>query len=573
MAIRKHQQWCSSTNKFCGSITYGNSVNGDGMDEIANNAIVFLINGVSVLKRVPIAYHFITSIGAESRLRLITQIFEALSKINTKITNITFDGLAANASMCEMLGANLDPSNLQPYFSEPSKGEKVFIILDPSHAIKLVRNNFAAREILYDAEGNEINWRLLPKLVEFGEKSSFGLSHKINKRHIAFSNRMMHVRTAVETLSNSVADSIECLHKKKIPGFAHAGATIRFIRIFNNLFDIMNTQRILQSHPNQFKSALNPANKTHVFTFLEEAKEYILGLKLKVGKHMIPVVQSAIKTGFRGFLINIESVVSMYTHYVQEGHTMYMLPTYRLSQDHLEMFFQQIRSRNGYNDNPTVLQFQYSFRRLQMIVDLPLIGEGNTYAASSILGVSSFQQTNRNQEEENQVDEAEDDMVNLENVQHLIDKPSQSAISFTAHKIEQRLLSCEQIYCQLCRKVLEENEKMESDECIGNKIPCRSSFEICKAADLAIKQYIGTADKSLKAKVIQYVLKTINIDHIFSRHFTIEHDISHKFFLIRYIISEYIHIKCQFLSKQKTLNMHKQFFRQKNRKAIHLAGQ
>lgn len=151
-----------------------------------------------------------------------------------------------------------------------------------------------------------------------------------------------------------------------------------------------------------------------------------------------------------------------------------------------------------------------------------------------------------------------------------------SAIAFVAHKIEQRLLTCQQIYCESCRIALLENEKIDQNLSIGKISPCKSTFDICKLTDYAIQQFLGDkgkTDKGFNIKVMQYVLQKLNIDHIFSRHFTIDHDISHKFFLIRFIINEYKHIKCQFISKQKTLNMHAHFIRQRNLKVVHLAGQ
>lgn len=577
MAIRKHQQWCSKTCKFYGGVTYGNT------EEIANNAIVFLVKGINTQITTAVEYHFITTIAAESRLPLITQIIKDILERDVIISNITFDGLASNATMCEMLGAKLDPFDLKTFFIEPSKCHKIQIILDPSHCIKLVRNNLANREILYDGNSEKIEWSYICKLVEFGKKNDYGLAHKINKRHVEFTNRIMHVRTAVETLSASVANSLEYLRNKNIPSFAHAGATIRFIRMFNDLFDILNTQRIISNSQNKFKSALNPENITEALHFFETAKAYILSLKLKTTYGLVPVAQSQIKTGFRGFLINIESISSMYVQYVQENQNMNMLATYRLSQDHLEMFFRKIRCRNGNNDNPTVLQFQHSYRRLQMINDLPLIGDANTsqLPASNILSISSAPSKIKDRELEEEVgDEADNEIDNIEQFhqhEYLIDKNcNDSAIAYVAHKIEQRLLTCEQVYCESCRKALLENEKNDHHLSIGNKVPCKCTFDICKLTDTAIKQYIGDTKKTEKefnTKVMQYVLQRIKLDHIFSRHFSIDHDITHKFFLIRFIINEYKHIKCQFISKQKTLSMHEHFIRQKNLKVVHLAGQ
>lgn len=388
MAIKMHQQWCSRTNKFYGGVTYSNIGNSE---DIANMAIVFFINGINARIQVPVAYYFIKGLDADTRKTLLNDITRQVLETGVIIANITFDGLPTNASMCALLGADLDPFHLRPFYTEPSKGHTIHIIVDPSHCVKLVRNNLAKRSTLYDVNGDKIEWDFFVKLVKLGQSVHFGMAHKMNKRHIDFKTRIMHVRTAVETLSASVADSLQYLLDNNMEEFAHASATIRFIRIFNHLFDIMNTHRVDHNHSNQFKSALNSRNQSEVFTFLKEAKEYILNLKVIDGDKLVPVVQTAIKTGFRGFAINIESITAMYSNFIEEDQVMSMFPIYRISQDHLEMFFHKIRSRNGDNDNPTVLQFQYSYRRLQMINALPMIGEGNicNISSSNILSVSS----------------------------------------------------------------------------------------------------------------------------------------------------------------------------------------
>lgn len=318
----------------------------------------------------------------------------------------------------------------------------------------------------------------------------------------------MHVRTAVETPSNAVADSIEFL---KGQHFQAAGTTIRFIRVFNRLFDVMNTQGIKHDHPIKIKSALNIFNETEVLTFLQEAKEYILGLKVKQGADAEPI-----KTGFRGFLINIESVRALYSKYVEEMQLMGMLPTYRLGQDNLEMLFHRIRARNGSNDNPTVLQFQSNYKRVQMLNDLAISNANIANIASlNILCVTN--ETCQSNEEAEQFD-----IINLENIQqgeYLIDKCMNSGITFTAYNIEQRLLNCGQVYCGLCRKVLLENEKLDSRNCISDKIPCKATFDICKLTDLAIRQYIGHETQNFRTKVVTSVLLNINMDHIYSRFF------------------------------------------------------
>ena len=48
----------------------------------------------------------------------------------------------------------------------------------------------------------------------------------------------------------------------------------------------------------------------------------------------------------------------------RSGNPYKYLLTYKLSQDHLEMFFSCVRARGGFNDNPNTLQLKYVFRKI-----------------------------------------------------------------------------------------------------------------------------------------------------------------------------------------------------------------
>lgn len=58
-----------------------------------------------------------------------------------------------------------------------------------------------------------------------------------------------------------------------------------------------------------------------------------------------------------------------------------------ISQDHLETFFSALRSRGGYNDNPTCRQFQASYKRLLIHNEVIVSPFGNC----SILDCTSIQ--------------------------------------------------------------------------------------------------------------------------------------------------------------------------------------
>lgn len=161
----------------------------------------------------------------------------------------------------------------------------------------------------------------------------------MTKRHIQFKDHAMHVRTAVETLSNSTANSLQFLEENGDGKFAGAGPLIKFIRIHDKLWDVFNSQR-MRSNNVPFKSALNEKNVAVVFQFLLEAKNYILSLRIKnKSGRLVPIVKSSYKAAFRGFILNINSVMDIYREYVEEVHWMNCIATYRLSQDHLEMMF------------------------------------------------------------------------------------------------------------------------------------------------------------------------------------------------------------------------------------------
>lgn len=186
MAIRKHYQWCNQSKKFIGNVTYGREI------EIANNVIVFLINGVNTLIQIPIAYFFITSLSSEQRKTLLYSVLNEVQKIGLIVSNITFDGLVSNPKMCEYMGADFNTEDMKPFFIEPESKRKIYIIFDPSHCEKLVRNNLANRKILWDVDGGEIKWDYFIQLVDAGKENSFDLTHKVTKRHIHFKNRIMN---------------------------------------------------------------------------------------------------------------------------------------------------------------------------------------------------------------------------------------------------------------------------------------------------------------------------------------------------------------------------------------------
>ena len=192
----------------------------------------------------------------------------------------------------------------------------------------------------------------------------------------------MKVNLAAQAISSSVADAIEyCSGKLKLPQFEGSAATINFIRTFDRLFDILNSRNPLA---NGFKSAFRTSNRTAWQPFLKQASEYILELTDTGG---IKMVFSRRKTGFIGFLIAIKSIEGIFCEWVEpENSPLRYLLTYKLSQDHLELFFGAIRCCGGFNKNPTSRQFTAAYKRLLLRSSIQS-GHGNCRDSTSILHI------------------------------------------------------------------------------------------------------------------------------------------------------------------------------------------
>lgn len=166
MAVREAVKWRDAEKKFVGPITYGFRAD-DSHLPVANNALVFMLNGVNFDMCIPIARYFIQSLKAEEKAALLEDIIIEISKLGVRVISITFDGLSTNFTACEILGAVFDLNNLDnmnPYFVVPGVENKIYVIVDASHLLKLARNTLGNHCVLSDDVGEKIEWEYFKKL-------------------------------------------------------------------------------------------------------------------------------------------------------------------------------------------------------------------------------------------------------------------------------------------------------------------------------------------------------------------------------------------------------------------------
>lgn len=132
-------------------------------------------------------------------------------------------------SMARELGANLQFSNLQSYFNHPITKEKIFIMLDAAHMLKLCRNTLGDHKLLYDENDLPIKWQYFKELVSVQENIGLHLGTNIRKRHILYYKEKMKVSLAAQTLSSSVAHAFQyCSEVLNMSSFADCDSTITF---------------------------------------------------------------------------------------------------------------------------------------------------------------------------------------------------------------------------------------------------------------------------------------------------------------------------------------------------------
>ena len=460
----------------------------------------------------PVGYFLIDSLDGVSRKGLVQQCLRLLNSSGVDVEALTFDGASSNIAMAKNLGCSFDVNNLKPYFSHPTTNAKVNIMLDACHMLKLIRNTFADWGYIKDEEGNGIKYSLIKKLFELQESTGLRLGNKLSRAHIEFKKKIMNVKLAAQIFSDSIADALEFLSNNNIPGFEDSAATIKFIRTTNRIFDILNSRSRFSKG---YKKPLSNENEAELSPILSADIAYIKSLSNpKDGKSMIT---SNRKTGFIGFIINIESIQQIYQRI--SNYDMNYLLTYKLSQDHLEMFFGKIRRQGGWNNNPTAMQFRSAFKKLLVHNEVSEAMRGNCMPLEElkILSVTSkksskaslaskrfIREINGTSLRNNLLDDYEDEEqfeldeevdINLTTEFSMYDMYYKNVVSYIAGFVVSKLLK--RLKCQECCSVLEDNEPnvaykrhfnfISRKNKGGLRYPSKDVVDICLSAEKNFK--------------------------------------------------------------------------------------
>ena len=590
MSIRKHIEW--DGKRFRGYVDLGTDINDDSLPE-ATDALVFMAVSVNSSWKVPCGYFLIKGLTGEEKANLTKECITKLHDVGVKVVSFTCDGPSSHQSMLTTLGVHLSSDNLQSYFVHPCDPKaKIYIFLDACHMIKLVRNTFSDYKVLKDKGGNTIKWQFMEELNKLQESEGLHLANKLRAAHIDWKPQKMKVNLAAQTLSSSVADALEyCEGKLKLPQFKGCRKTVEFIRKFDRLFDVLNSRNPLAKN---FKAPIRKSNYAFTKKFLDEASQYIRDLKTSDGKS---ILASRRKTGFLGFLVCINSVCGLAEDLVKvDNQVLKYLQTYKMSQDHLELFFSAVRASGGWNNNPTSRQFTTAYKQLLMRHNIEG-GRGNcspqddTEILSIVqdqceincepTGISEVALAKRYDLALREPVTVDHDYCNVSNVIELSDF-KEAAISYIAGYVVKMVEK--KIHCIQCIAALTTTKEAIPDLFVtwktngGLKLPSPGLLKVCQETEKCVMRMLNTNEgglphsAGLSSAIATTVLPVCVESGVFS---TLDQHMfdstavdNHIFSLIKCCCQSYVTIRMHHLAKSTNAKMHDKIIRKQFSKLV-----
>ena len=204
--------------RFVGFVDLGSQskliYNEENMEDIpvmATHCLMFALVGINCNLKVPIAYYLIEALNGEAKSILVKNALTKLSENKINVRSISFDGISSNITMCEFLGAKMQRLSIDKvvtFFKHLVTGEIVYLYLDPSHMLKLLRNVFANKGIIIDGLSNKvINYKYMLRIIKLQNAIGLRYGNKLKKRHIYFNNEKMRTPLVAQLLNSFSAAS------------------------------------------------------------------------------------------------------------------------------------------------------------------------------------------------------------------------------------------------------------------------------------------------------------------------------------------------------------------------------
>lgn len=246
----------------------------------------------------------------------------------------------------------------------------------------------------------------------------------------------------------------------------------------------------------------------------------------------------------------MKSALGLYEHLVEDIKMLKFVPQYKISQDHLELFFSAIRARGGFNNNPNAVQFRAAYKKLLIRAEIREGGVGNCIPLEqiNILTCSSknpVHSINQLSQRNDFVEIPEDDSDLYDTyIEYLgrmdYDDYTQSVLEYVAGFVA-RMLSRE-IKCDTCLSLIIGEENTDSlifqKSRGGLQYASAGVAEIKKNTEKLIKPHLTNQRKpeNYYLYIFKFLTEYYDSENILYLPLNMEHNISHRLLLIKSII-------------------------------------
>lgn len=321
-------------------------VNGLQTPVLAKKALVVIIRGMFGNWQQPIGFALLgESKNSDDISNWIEQLLEKLIDVGLDIRTFVSD---LGSDLLGEQKRNM-VSTERPYFF--IKNRKIFCIIDALHLLKSLRNHLMSIDFYF--HGSVAKYEHILQFYESEKNKILRLAPKLTESHIKPTIfEKIQVRFATELLSHTVATAISCyidfqaIHES-------AKDTVKFIKLINDLFDILNSSTVHSTC--EYQQAF--CGSVTQITFMNEMLQFFKTLRLINSTTGRDVTSTA--KFITGYQITITSILQLFDDLRVEGYN--NLLTRRLNQDVTDIFFGQVRNKRK---KPTSRQFVSAFRKI-----------------------------------------------------------------------------------------------------------------------------------------------------------------------------------------------------------------
>ena len=308
---------------------------------------------------------------------------------------------------------------------------------------------------------------------------------------------------------------------------------------------------------------MRPSNTALTDHIIDSTVNYLAGLNDENGKLLL---QHRRKTFLLGLITTARSVqkLTKLLFQMKENPFSYFL-TYKIGQDHIELLFNCIRGKLGYNNNPDVQEFKYALRRILLHAALSPSRHGNCLFLEEDRSspIFSMKWTKTRSPVSKKAEEIDNKFIDIDLTVQNSDLKEYSLAYVAGYIVRQMTNS---LVCESCASALiTESTKQQYLSLVAMKdrggliYASKEVFKILCFAERIFRQFVSgtsandakiTGMKNLHLKLLTKTVYEATIADVFNKLF--HHDIQyatnldedlHSTQLVKEIASRYLHIR------------------------------